>query len=77
MDSLPIRQQDYPKISPLHLVNLGPTANSTIGLDVLSLRRFDNTLNSISLNYRAVGTGSNGLEVFRHFHDAQSLSAFL
>lgn len=77
MDSHPIRQQDHPKVSPFHLVNFNPTTNSTIGLDVLSFRRFDDALNPLILDYRTIGTGSNGLEVFRHFHDTQSLSAYL
>ncbi|MGB8901492.1 MAG: hypothetical protein WCC90_20620, partial [Methylocella sp.] len=71
----PIRQQDNPELSALHLIDPRPPTNSIVCLHRLPLPGCDDVLNPFGPEYRAVGKRANCLKILRNFHSARYLVA--
>jgi len=66
---LAIREQDHPQVAPLHLRNLDPAADSTIGLHMLSCRSTNGAFDPFVANHSAIGALTDGSEVRGGLHD--------
>lgn len=64
----PIRKQHYSQVPVTHFGDSGPAANSTILLNMLSFRKFNDLPDPLLFDYGTVRAGHAGIEVVRSFH---------